>query len=111
MSTDPFEPPKPISTFYVLVPLVVPFACLMLGSRHTVGRHQVETAGLVWIGAAFFLVGVWSGWCAVLWPRFSPAFQAAWRPPSQFTPILLCLIFGVVGGGVFLTNLFELLDR
>ena len=90
--------PVEIPTWKVLVPLVVPVACLWTGSvlNGRKGAITVPSAEVA-IGLAFLLVGLWSAWCGVFWYRLSQRFHGWWRPSFAGTPWLLAVVFVLVG--------------
>lgn len=99
-----------IPTPKALLPIIVPIALMLIAAALSPGK-QMETPGsLGAAGCAFFTIGLWSGWCGLVWDRLSPGFHRAWRPPYQGTAFLLGVVFTIAGAGMMLVALSRLAD-
>ena len=92
----------PIPTWKILAPLALPvlaFTYLLFAGVLKLG--PVLGGWDQFFGGVYFAcAGVWMGAVSYLWPRLTPGFREKWRPPSRATPVIMALIFTVVGLGV-----------
>jgi hypothetical protein len=97
-----------LPTWKVLLPLAIPMVLLWVTAAVD-GKGPIETpVGRTTFGLAFFAVGVWSGFCGVVWQRLSPGFKRRWRPSSVATPWMLAVGFTLVGAWQIVDGLIAL---
>ena len=106
-SLEPAPPVKPVEMWRVIFPLVFPIVTLMatLGDRPR--RDLTTPDARIGVGVTFVMIGVWSCWNGVLWPRLPEGWRRNFRPNARATPWLLGVCFGAWGGWFLVTGVWQ----